>query len=110
MPRFTGPPGSQGGYQIESTLFATWFVQAREHPLWHFCHLVDHIERMIHSGVPPYPIERTLLTTGTLDALLRSKHDGSRRIETPELAIQYTSDWNWQQPPDPPHDRPIDAQ
>jgi hypothetical protein len=45
---------------------------------------------MILSGTAPTPIERTLLTTGMLDALMRSRHDGARR-ETPELEIAYTA-------------------
>jgi hypothetical protein len=90
----------------ESALF--WTQEAR--PFMHFTYLLLGIEKMMLTGRPAWPVERTLLTSGTLDALLRSKRDGSIRIDTPELAIKYTSDWNWQQPPEPPADRPIEAQ
>jgi hypothetical protein len=91
---------------VESTLF--WTQEAR--PFMHFTYLLLGIEKLMLTGRPAWPVERTLLTSGTLDALLRSKRDGGVRIETPELAIRYTSDWNWQQPPEPPADRPIEAQ
>jgi len=37
----------------------------------------------------PYPIERTLLTTGLVEAGVRSLGTGQKRIDTPHLAIRY---------------------
>ena len=91
---------------IESTLFEV--QEAR--PFHHFNYLLLGVERMMLTGQPAWPVERTLLTSGALDALLRSKRDGGQRIETPELSIEYTSDWNWQQPPAPPEGRPVGGQ
>lgn len=45
---------------------------------WHFRH-----------KRPPYPIERTLLTTGALAAAMDSRFEGGKLLETPQLAIAY---------------------
>jgi hypothetical protein len=55
----------------------------------HFSFLVEHVARMMVSGKPSYPVERTLLTTGILAALVDSKAGGHKRIETPHLNIKY---------------------
>jgi hypothetical protein len=94
------------GGATASTLF--WTQEAR--PFQHFGFLLTAIEKMMFTGKPTYPVERTLLTSGALDALLTSKTYNGGRIETPHLMIPYQSDWNWQMPPDPPPGRPIPEQ
>ncbi len=51
--------------------------------------LVGKIEQMFATGVAPYPIERTLLTSGMLESCLTSKLQGQQRLETPHLTVSY---------------------
>jgi hypothetical protein len=64
-----------------------WLQPAR--PFSHFSGLVHSIERMMVTGRPLWPVERTLLTTGALAALMDSSWKGGGRIETPHLAVRY---------------------
>jgi hypothetical protein len=65
------------------------FRLQRGDPHGHFTFLVRQIESMIITGEAPYPVERTLLVTGILDALMQSRHDGHVVRETPELNMTY---------------------
>jgi hypothetical protein len=56
----------------------------------HFSFQVQAVAQMMVGGKATNPVERTLLTTGLVDALLESKLKGHRRIETPELSVKYT--------------------
>jgi hypothetical protein len=53
--------------------------------------LMSKAEEMFLTGKGPYPIERTLLTTGLVAAAMKSLGSGEQRLETPHLAIQYHS-------------------
>jgi hypothetical protein len=50
-----------------------------------FSALVHHIETMFLTEKPPYPVERTLLTTGILTSAVDSLSQGQKRLETPHL-------------------------
>jgi hypothetical protein len=77
-------PGSRG-----SQIVATRFAHHGQEPFGHFAHLVEHIQDLICTGREPYPVERTLLTTGVLDRIMESRWREGARLETPELAISY---------------------
>jgi uncharacterized repeat protein (TIGR03806 family) len=89
--------------KTDSTLFWT----QEERPMMHFSFLLDNIERLVHSGRPVWPLERTLLTSGALDALLVSRHRGGEAVTTPYLGITYTPTAIWREPPPPPPGRPV---
>jgi hypothetical protein len=55
----------------------------------HFSFLVQHVAKMMVTGKPTYPVERTYLTTGMLAYLMDSKADGHKRIETADLNFTY---------------------
>lgn len=68
---------------------ATWVRLQNSDPYPHFAHLLHAIEETFHRQREVYPLERTLLTTGTLDRLMHSLAQRGSRLETPELAIRY---------------------
>jgi len=51
--------------------------------------LMSKVEQMFLTGRPPYPVERTLLTSGVLAAAMQSLADGQKRIATEHLAVHY---------------------
>ena len=51
--------------------------------------LMSKAEETFMTGKSPYPIERTLLTTGLVEAGVRSLGTGQIKLETPHLAIRY---------------------
>jgi len=50
---------------------------------------VNNMEKMFLTGKAPYPVERTLLTTGLTAAGVESLFLGQKRYDTPHLAIHY---------------------
>jgi hypothetical protein len=53
--------------------------------------LMSKAEETFLTGKSPYPLERTLLTTGLVAAACQSLGTGQKRLETPHLAIRYTA-------------------
>jgi hypothetical protein len=51
--------------------------------------LAANIEQFFATGRAPQPVERTLLTSGVLEACLASRHRLNQRLETPQLAVRY---------------------
>lgn len=65
------------------------YLENDPHP--HFSYLGLNVQEMFLTGRPQYPVERTLLVTGALDALMESRYQGHVRVETPHLNICYRS-------------------
>lgn len=51
--------------------------------------LTRHIEDMVLTGKAPYPVERTLLTSGMVIGGVESMHGGQTRFDTPDMAVAY---------------------
>ncbi len=93
-------------YRDDRPIESTQFWSQDERPAAHFTLLLNGIEAMALTNTPTWPVERTLLTSGVLDALLQSNTQGGKRIETPHLRVAYQPTWRWKQPPPPPLGRP----
>jgi hypothetical protein len=50
-----------------------------------FSALAHQVETMFVTGIPPYPVQRTLMTTGILAAAIDSLSQDQKRLETPHL-------------------------
>ncbi len=53
--------------------------------------LTYNIEKFFASGTPPYPAERTLLTSTMTDLATLSQHQGGQVITNPALAVKYSA-------------------
>ena len=74
----------KGGERL-SVLFYLPYYTARNF----FSPQVHHIETLFLTGKSPYPVERTLLTTGMTAAGIESLFQEQQRLETPHLEITY---------------------
>ncbi len=73
------------GHGLVSTQF---FMPPPPNQTYSAC-LAAKIEQMYQARNAPYPVQRTLLTTGLLEACLTSRHRLNQRLETPQLAMNY---------------------
>lgn len=53
--------------------------------------LTFNIEKFFQTGISPYPVERTLLTSTMTDLAMQSLHEGSKVIINPALGIKYSA-------------------
>src|SRR5205085_10256038 len=74
---------------VGGTVASTLFYHESQEPFGHFAFLVSRFEDMVLTGQPPYPVERTVLTTGALAFLMESAFRGGARLDTPELGVAY---------------------
>ena len=88
-------PGATGDYTAavragkqDEVLSTKFHLPPNPNVVYSAC-LAHHIEQMIVTGRPNYPIERTLLVSGLLEAAHDSRVDGHRPQLTPQLAISY---------------------
>ena len=79
----------KGRKEIFSTQLYLPMPPARTSLASFFSPLVNNAEQMFLTGEAPYPIERTLLTTGLTAAGVDSLYAGGVRVETPHLDISY---------------------
>jgi hypothetical protein len=78
-----------GRLRGSATPVSTLFRLQDGKPFDHFARLNIAVERMFLTGKPTYPVERTLLTTGILDASMHSRFHGGEKRLTPELELTY---------------------
>lgn len=92
----TGDFGFAARIEGEARPRATFIRLDYTKPFAHFAWLLRGIEHLVHQRRPPYPVERTLLTTGILDRAIHSLVDNGRRLPTPELEVSYqATDWGY---------------
>ena len=79
------------GDQVQACEFHAQGHGGPEGAYAHFSYLSLNVEEMFLSGQAQYPVERTLLTSGILEAALTSRYEGYKRLETPWLDLEYQS-------------------
>ncbi|HXA51952.1 MAG TPA: hypothetical protein VNV86_16665 [Candidatus Acidoferrum sp.] len=71
------------------SIWSTQFLLTPDPNVTYSACLMHKAGEMFESGVAPYPVERTLLTSGMLESCLTSKLQDHARLETPHLSITY---------------------
>ena len=98
----SAPIVNAGAVRQPSRIAKFSFYLQNHDPFAHFACLVRAIDSLMRTSHAPYPVERTLLTTGILDAVMTSNADKGKKIETPHLAIKYTpTEWPFETGPVP---------
>jgi hypothetical protein len=72
-----------------SELLSTLFYLPGPPNIGYSAALMSKAEELFTTGRAPYPIERTLLTTGLVAAGMQSLGTGQRWLKTPHLAVRY---------------------
>jgi len=80
-----------GAETVATEFYAQGHGSDVDGPHAHFSYLSLNLEEMFITKVPAYPVQRTLLVSGILEAALTSRHEGGRRLETPWLDVVYTA-------------------
>lgn len=75
---------------VDGKTVATEFVLDHSMTYYHFSYLTLNIEQFLLTGVPPIPIERSLLTSSIIDLGIRSLKEG-RVKATPSLNVRYNA-------------------
>jgi hypothetical protein len=75
----------RGGQGLVSNQF---FLSPNPNVTYSAC-LVSKIEEMFETGRAPYPVQRTLIVSGILEACLTSRIQDHQRLETPEIDVRY---------------------
>ncbi len=77
--------------RVDGGIHSTFFRLQNSGTFAHFGYLCHNIQHFFLSGIPPYRPERTLLATGIIDAVMNSRYENHRVVETPDLNIAYES-------------------
>ncbi len=77
----------------QSKPFSTLFYLPPVPNVTYSASLMANAEKMFFTGKAPYPVERTLLTSGMLESCLKSLAAG-KRLTTPHLNVRYTAPKN----------------
>ena len=77
--------------RVDGQVQGVEFYLQNEGPFSHFGYLCRNVQDFFRTKKAPYPPERTLLTTGIIDAAMNSRHEDHRKIETPYLNVAYSS-------------------
>jgi hypothetical protein len=73
----------------DGTTWSTQFLLTPDPNVTYSACLMRKVEQMLETHVAPYPVERTLLTSGILESCLTSKVRDHTRLETPQLDVRY---------------------